>query len=145
MIFKCQVSYIKIKIGLNWRIQWARILFHIVNLYDVLLSFSLISILIFRHQNKDNKWLFTSHILINRTMILSLGDQNMNNFFWSIKNKNNILKVKINKYIKDQIGPYSILEIYKAKDTKLPFLIYFNLLIYNISKMFFWIPKIIYD
>ena len=145
MIFKCQVSYIKIKIGLNWRIQWARILFHIVNLYDVLLSFSLISILIFRHQNKDNIWLFTSHILINRTMILSLGDQNMNNFFWSIKNKNNILKVKINKYIKDQIGPYSILEIYKAKDTKLPFLIYFNLLIYNISKMFFWIPKIIYD
>ena len=145
MIFKCQVSYIKIKIGLNWRIQWARILFHIVNLYDVLLSFSLISILIFRHQNKDNKWLFTSHILINRTMILSLGDQNMNNFFWSIKNKNNILKVKINKYIKDQIGPYSILEIYKAKDTKLPFLIYFNLLIYNISKMFFWISKIIYD
>ena len=145
MIFKCQVSYIKIKIGLNWRIQWARILFHIVKLYDVLLSFSLISILIFRHQNKDNRWLFTSHILINRTMILSLGDQNMNNFFWSIKNKNNILKVKINKYIKDQIGPYSILEIYKAKDTKLPFLIYFNLLIYNISKMFFWISKIIYD
>ena len=137
MIFKCQVSYIKIKIGLNWRIQWARILFHIVNLYDVLLSFSLISILIFRHQNKDNRWLFTSHILINRTMILSLGDQNMNNFFWSIKNKNNILKVKINKYIKDQIGPYSILEIYKAKDTKLPFLIYFNLLIYNISKMIY--------
>ena len=137
MIFKHQVSYIKMKMGLNWRIQRERILFHIVNLYDVLLLFSLLSILIFRHQNKDNRWLFTSHILINRTMILSLGDQNMNNFFWSIKNKNNILKVKINKYIKDQIGPYSILEIYKAKDTKLPFLIYFNLLIYNISKMIY--------
>ena len=58
----------------------------------------------------------------------------MNNFFWAIKNKNNILKVKINKYIKDEIVPFSILEIYKSKDTKLQFLIYFNLLIYNISK-----------
>ena len=122
---------------MNWRIQWERILFHNFQFIWCPLSFSLLSILIFRHQNKDKRWPFTSHILINRTMILSLGDQNMNNFFWSIKNKNNILKVKINKYIKDQIGPYSILEIYKAKDTKLPFLIYFNLLIYNISKMFF--------
>ena len=59
----------------------------------------------------------------------------MNKFFFgSIKNKNNKLKVKINKYIKDEIGPFSILEIYKSKDTKLQFLIYFNLLIYNISK-----------
>ena len=68
--------------------------------------------------------------------------QNMNNFFFSIKNKNDILKVKINKYIKDQIGPFSILEIYKSKDTKLPFLIYFNLLIYNISKKNFEFQKL---
>ena len=70
------------------------------------------------------------------------------------KNKNSVrIKIiywfKINKYLKDQISLYSILEIYKSKDTELLFFTIVQLThLYYIKKnltFFFLIWKIIYE